>query len=347
MKILIVEDEPQMVEELEDLIKGYDEEIITAACSSPSEALEIFDRQDFDAAFLDIQMPEMTGLELADYLVEKKPDLILAFITAYNNYASEAFEVNAADYVLKPIRKDRFERTMSKICKELEEKQTGEAHPPSRVRIQAFGKITVSIGDSFFRWKRQKALEIFAYLLHQRTAPVHKETLCELMFPDYEPQKALNYLQTIMHQLRKNISQFAGNSIVIEFADSCYQLKLYEVDYDISNFLTAYEHALSQKNPPAEDLSEAEQCYSGPYFAEEGWIWAAGMQQNLALKYQKILEALIEIRMDQNRKEEVLYYIKKWIVSGFQDKADQYLNWIAQNIGPEEALDIENSLFEE
>lgn len=90
--------------------------------------------------------------------------------------------------------------------------------------------------DNILKWKRHKSSENFAYLLHQQGVPIHKEKLCEMMWPEYDPQKALTYLQTIMYQLRKNISEIGGGSISIEYADHCYRLILNNVRYDVELF---------------------------------------------------------------------------------------------------------------
>ena len=117
MRILVVEDELDTLNEIEDYIRAYDEELEVEACSNPILAIKTCQTRDFDAALLDIQMPEMSGLELADCLSAMHPELCFVFITAFNNYATEAFELNAVDYILKPIRQERFNKALDKIKK--------------------------------------------------------------------------------------------------------------------------------------------------------------------------------------------------------------------------------------
>lgn len=344
MKILIVEDEPRMVMEIIDLIDKYNKDIETVACSDPYQAIKVFEEQSFDAALLDIKMPEMTGLELADRLTAMKPEISLAFLTAYNNYAAEAFEVNAVGYVLKPIKQERLYKTLDKMCKEVTEGQTKKLNFSPDVTIRAFGKMVISSGDAAMKWKRRKTSEIFAYLIHQESMPVHKDMLCELIWPGYEPQKALHYLQTIMCELRKNIAEIAGKSIIIEYADQSYRLWLNGADYDINSFINAYKQIISQPSPSVDDLSQTESIYSGHYFEEEGWIWALGRQQSLALKYKKILELLIEQKMTEKNDDETLFYIKKWLANGFYGKQEQYFNWIKKQIGLDEYQKLASNL---
>jgi two-component system, LytTR family, response regulator len=333
MRILIVEDELDTLSEIEDYLRCYDEAMEIEACSNPLLAIKACQTITFDAALLDIQMPEMTGLELADCLSAMSPETSFVFITAYNNYATEAFELNAVDYILKPIRQERLNKALDKIKREVAEKEKLFANPSCEVTIQAFGKLMVSSGDNILKWKRHKSSEIFAYLLYQQGVPIHKEKLCEMMWPEYDPQKALTYLQTIMYQLRKNIMEIGGSRIMIEYADHCYRLSLNGVYYDVDFFLEAYDQAYRDPSPSLDVLIKAEQIYTGPYYEEEGWIWSMGRQQNLALKYQKVLESIIRIEMGSENKEDAMYYIQKWAALDVYKNQELYLSWVESNLG--------------
>lgn len=337
MRIIIVEDELDTLEELRDYVHEYDEKIEIEVCSNPLLAIKTFQTNSYDAALLDIQMPEMTGLELADCLSALSPTISFVFITAYNNYAAEAFEINAVDYILKPLRQERLNKALDKIRKEVEEKEKSERIAFTSLSIQAFGKMVVSSGDNILKWKRQKSAEIFAYLLHQHGTPVHKEKLCEMMWPDYDPQKSLTYLQTIMYQLRKNISEIGDHNVFIDYADHCYRLTINMVRYDVDLFAKAFDQSFAQSPPSIDSLIEAEQLYTGPYFEEEGWIWALGRQQDLAGKYLKILESMIRMEIARENKQDALLYIKKWAGLGVYQNQDYYLEWVEKNIGSGEA----------
>lgn len=347
MRILVVEDELDTLNEIEDYIHAYDEELEVEACSNPILAIKTCQSLDFDAALLDIQMPEMSGLELADCLSAMHPNICFVFITAFNNYAAEAFELNAIDYILKPIRQERFNKALDKIKKEFSEREKSCFASCRDVSIQAFGKMIVSAGENILKWKRHKSAEIFAYLLHQQGSPVHKEKLCEMMWPEYDPQKALTYLQTIMYQLRKNIAEIGEGSIAIEYADHCYRLNLNGVRFDVDLFTEAYEEAFQSTPPSYDALVKAEQIYTGPYFEEEGWIWALGRQQTLAQKYQKTLESIIRLEMGNENKEGALYYIQKWAALDVYKNQDHYVSWVEGNIGKEEAKKLESLLAED
>ncbi|MDD3169173.1 MAG: response regulator [Eubacteriales bacterium] len=294
-----------------------------------------------------MQMPEMTGLELAECLSAMSPAISFIFITAFNNYATEAFELNAVDYILKPIRQERFNKAIEKIKREIEEREKSFVTPYNDVSIRAFGKMVVSSGDHILKWKRQKSSEIFAFLLHQQGTPVHKEKLCEMMWPEYDPQRALTYLQTIMYQLRKNISEIGDSGIAIDYADHCYCLRLSGVRYDVDRFLDALDQAYRSDEVSADAMLHAEQLYTGAYFEEEGWIWAIGRQQNLAQKYLKLLESIIRLKMSSEDKEGALYYIQKWAALDVYKNQNKYLSWVSEHIGVDAAKKLESIIFDD
>ena len=119
---LIAEDEPLLAEHLRQQLAALWPELdIIAMATSGPEALEAALRLQPAICFLDIRMPGMTGLELAQALAEDWPDEaaapfpLLVFVTAYDEYALQAFERAAVDYVLKPVQTERLARTCERL----------------------------------------------------------------------------------------------------------------------------------------------------------------------------------------------------------------------------------------
>lgn len=108
---LIVEDEPLARNLMTEYVKKVPYLNLVDACSSPLAAIEILRKQPIDLLFLDIQMPEITGISLLKAL-QKKPMVILT--TAYSEYALEGYELDVIDYLLKPITFERFLRAVEK-----------------------------------------------------------------------------------------------------------------------------------------------------------------------------------------------------------------------------------------
>lgn len=112
MKALLVDDERLARAELTRLLEKFPEIEIVGEASNGEEAIEKIEELNPDLVFLDIQMPAMTGFEVLEHL-HIVPQII--FVTAYDEYALKAFEVNALDYVLKPIELPRLEKAIEKV----------------------------------------------------------------------------------------------------------------------------------------------------------------------------------------------------------------------------------------
>jgi two-component system LytT family response regulator len=118
MKAIIVDDERLARQELKSLLAEHKDIEVIAECANAAEAKEKISQLKPDVVFLDIQMPGKNGLELAQEL-SPVPELI--FVTAYDEYALRAFEVNALDYLLKPVQADRLAETLKKLFSKEEE----------------------------------------------------------------------------------------------------------------------------------------------------------------------------------------------------------------------------------
>lgn len=120
MNCIIVDDNKMARTALKKLIEQLDSLVLKEECGSPIEAYNYLQKETVDLVFLDVEMPGMTGIELIKNL-EKRPIIIL--ITSKTDYAVEAFELNVADYIIKPVNLPRFLVAVSK-AKELFESKS-------------------------------------------------------------------------------------------------------------------------------------------------------------------------------------------------------------------------------
>jgi DNA-binding LytR/AlgR family response regulator len=122
MNCIAIDDEPLALDVIENHLSKIPFVNLVAKVRNPLQAIEIINNQNIDFIFLDIQMPELTGIEFLKIL-HKKP--LVIFTTAYPHYAVESYELNAIDYLVKPIS---FERLLKAILK-VKEKNTTESLP--------------------------------------------------------------------------------------------------------------------------------------------------------------------------------------------------------------------------
>jgi DNA-binding LytR/AlgR family response regulator len=117
LKVLIVDDEPLALDVLETYISQLSDLTLVKRCSNALEANEALKANQIDLMFLDIQMPQLTGI---DFLKTLSHPPMVVFTTAYPNYAIQGFDLNALDYLLKPISLDRFMKAVNKAIEQAE-----------------------------------------------------------------------------------------------------------------------------------------------------------------------------------------------------------------------------------
>lgn len=116
-RCIIADDEPLAVRLLESYCRRIDSLEVVGAFTSASKALEAICAGDVDLAILDIQMPHLTGIELARVATDSGTQVI--FVTAYRDYAFEGFQVHAADYLLKPVSFEEFSEAVARVAARL------------------------------------------------------------------------------------------------------------------------------------------------------------------------------------------------------------------------------------
>jgi DNA-binding LytR/AlgR family response regulator len=115
MKVLVVDDERPALDELTFLLQGDPRVDEVLATDSATEALRVLQDVDVDAVFLDIQMPGLTGIELAQVLSRFRTPPPVVFVTAHDEHAVDAFDLRAVDYVLKPVRQERLAEAVRRV----------------------------------------------------------------------------------------------------------------------------------------------------------------------------------------------------------------------------------------
>ncbi|MEY4728974.1 MAG: Transcriptional regulatory protein YpdB [Pseudomonadota bacterium] len=146
---LIADDEPALAKYLQTKLATLWPELkIIALAPNGLEALRIIDDENPDIAFLDIKMPGLTGLEVAQR-IDRKARLV--FVTAYDQYAVDAFEHEAVDYLLKPVTDERLSKCITRLKQQL---ATNAAPPEISALLQKLASILPKQGEGFLRWIR-------------------------------------------------------------------------------------------------------------------------------------------------------------------------------------------------
>lgn len=115
LRVLVVDDERPSLDELAFLLSADERIVDVVSCDSATEGLRVLRTDEVDCVFLDIQMPGLSGLELADVLTRFREPPPIVFVTAHDEHAVEAFDLRAVDYVLKPVRRERLAEAVRRV----------------------------------------------------------------------------------------------------------------------------------------------------------------------------------------------------------------------------------------
>ncbi len=151
LKCVIVEDEFPAREELKFFIEKYESIELEKEFDNPLDALKYLQNNKIDIVFLDINMPDLDGISLGTILSKLNENLKIVFITAYREYAAEAFEIKAFDYLLKPYSEKRIKEVLDNITKEKEIEPIKDNTKINKVTVTSDEKMyVISIDDIYY-----------------------------------------------------------------------------------------------------------------------------------------------------------------------------------------------------
>ena len=172
LRTLIVDDEPLAVERLQIVCAGLPGIAVVGTASDGAQALRLIEALTPDLVLLDITMPEMDGLTFAGALAGREAPPVVIFVTAHENFAVEAFDLEVVDYVLKPVASDRLERAVGRALarRATSERDSGdwldEFWVPHRSELLRVGAAEVDRIDAERDYVRLHVGETSYLLLH-------------------------------------------------------------------------------------------------------------------------------------------------------------------------------------
>ncbi|GAB6927876.1 response regulator [Paenibacillus sp. JCM 10914] len=288
MRVWLIDDEMLALSKLKKMLlqcEGSAELEWIGEYQNPYDALAAARLEAPDVVFLDIQMPELTGFELAEKLWELHPQLHIVFVTAYHEYAIKAFEVNALDYLLKPVLSSRLAVTWDRIVRATPLKPrlvsgTADEHT-TLCCLQSLHYRDKHGQTNYFPWKTLKAPELFAYLIYYREKMVSKQALMDLLWPDQEPKKAATQLHTAIYQIRSMI-RACGLDGQIHYHDDGYRLEL-QVKLDVEKWEDRLRNAPGISPDTLPLHQSIMDMYTGDFLADHRYVWAEPEQERIRL----------------------------------------------------------------
>lgn len=278
INVILIDDEEPALLEMEFLLGAYPQVQIVGKYLNPVEGMEMVERLRPHAVFIDINMPGIDGMTISNKLWEKTIETKIIFVTAYEQYAFEAFRVEAMDYLLKPVSRERLDRTIGRLVKDNEKKPQilNEV-----LEIRCMGGLRLGWRDKKpIKWRTEKEKELFAFLLNHAGITMSKSRIIDELWNDYAFDRAISQLHNSIYHIKKTLREYGVGSEQIHISGH-YCLSLGDVWYD--RLLIEEKMKKRGGSDTIETLEEALQLFDGEYLSPEGWSWVEQERELLQL----------------------------------------------------------------
>ncbi|USG66547.1 response regulator [Brevibacillus ruminantium] len=286
LRVMIVEDEQPILDLMERLVGEHPLLQVAGAFTSPIAALDRHAELKPDAVFLDIEMPKMGGIQLAEKLKEQNEELQVVFTTAYPDYAVDAFRVHAVDYLLKPVTSEDLERVAARLLKlhvmrsALRPAVAADQEPIAR----CFGTFeTRGSNGSLINWPTRKTEELFAYLLAYPNRLVGQWHLADLLWPDLDEDRALHNVHNSVYRLKKALKD-AGVSLDLSNSNDGYRLQLSPDFSDLERFRDFMNRTAEIDERNTAEAAKLLRSHAGSLYGGKDYSWSAGLAAEIATK---------------------------------------------------------------
>jgi two-component system LytT family response regulator len=305
LKVIIVDDEYPACVKLEKQLKESGLAEVADKFTEPLKALDYLKQTKVDAVFLDIEMPDMDGIELSSRILDIDENIAFVFVTAYNQYAVEAFRLNAIDYLLKPVYPDRLTETLRRIIN-----QKRIDINPGKLKVQCFGKFSVSDGSHRIRFRTEKAEELMAFLIDSKCDFISRSIIIDNLWEDFDGDRAIIHFNTTLYYVKKALLPYKAR-ISILYDRGSYKLDANAIDCDYLKFcsLEKRKEAISREN--IFTYEEAASLYSGEYLSGCDYDWAAGKRLWLLEQYIGLILSIAEYYMNSENYIKAVNWLKE------------------------------------
>ena len=309
LRTIIVDDERSAIDHLERLLVETKKIKVIRTYLDPSDALKDIHTIKPHVIFLDINMPEMTGIEFAERVIETNRGIKIVFVTAHDRYALKAFELGVVDYVLKPYNRERIEKIVNKLHDEII-----PGHP-QKYMINAFkyfhikkdGKEVKNI-----KWRTSKGRELLAYLVQHGDGIVPKDVLIDLFWPNVNEKNAYDNLYSTIYQLRKTLDEL-GIPVKITNSAHGYEVDFDHVAYDVYEWEASVEEVSRYIEGKNHDITKIKQTYKkaldlykGHFLEEEPHIWKGNIKEQYMIRFLVLSEQMIRLLRESGQSTEAI-----------------------------------------
>lgn len=249
MKILLVDDEELQLLRLNNEVKKVlppDTEYFSY--QNPVQALKESKALKIDIAFLDIEMPGYTGIQLAKELKKINPLVNIIFVTAFDNYALDAYKLHASGYLTKPVKAEKIKKEINAL------RYPVVFEGEKKLQAKCFGNFEAFCNGEPIKFSYQKSKEVFAYLVDREGSAININELNAVLWEEDHP----SYLRNLIADIQSTLKNLGLADVFVKRHNECY-IDPSKIDCD------AYEYKRGNPN--------AIRSYRGEYMIQYSWAF--------------------------------------------------------------------------
>ncbi|BCJ94192.1 hypothetical protein acsn021_17610 [Anaerocolumna cellulosilytica] len=325
-----MDDEKLARDRLASLLAELENMELCITFGDAASALNYVKEYPVDVVFLDISMPEMDGMEFANNLLKHGSFAKVVFVTGYGEYAVEAFELEAVDYLLKPVSRERLVKTVNRLIKPKKSEE-------KRLNVTCFGGFAVSVygdGGERISWRSPKVEELFAFLICKGS--VSRDEIADTLWDGFAPDKALKNINSTVYYIRKALQQYG--------LEECMVTNHRQISINTQKmYCDLYEFERIQKSAwnTVSGLEKLNELYHGELFYGKTYEWSFAKAHTLeerlntnllkAAKQYEHQEEYVKaqplywrvLELNPFHEEACSYLIANYRMTGQQQKAQQ------------------------
>lgn len=285
MDVVIINDEPLLLNTLKSKLEQVKQINKIFTYTDPYDALNNIEHDNPEAVFLDVEIEPINGIDLAEVIKNKFPRMKIVFVTSCKDYAIQAFDLNAVDYLIRPVYEERLHETISRIRKgyavEVEVERISKPSP--KVQIEEHPKTVCFFNSMKFlnqyqeevsvQWRTRKTQELFALLVHHRGKKLRKDVIVEQLWPNHKWQNGMSLLYNSIYYLRRTLKDIDFN-IEIKNEENTYTLVMNDVQLDIQNWQNHIDSLPELTSETYLHHKKVIHMYKGDYLNEHSYHWS-------------------------------------------------------------------------
>lgn len=243
MITISVDDQLKTAGEIAKIMGEIDPSGTHSPFSDVKKALKYAGEHKPDVAWLDIEMPGMSGLELSMEIKKASPHTNIIFVTGHERFAYQSFKLHASGFILKPFSKEDLERELQNLREPVVEREKSSS---GLLRVQCFGNFEVfDQKDTPVRFRRSKSKEVLAALIDRRGAMCSVGELCATVFEDRDEDYGMKkQLRVFLSSLRDDLAKVGAEKVLLK-GWNAYGVDCSLLDCDYLNYLKGDSYAVN------------------------------------------------------------------------------------------------------